>query len=90
MSCKTLVHILHVVSQLLAVLMYDVYISPSPTSEELNLDDVMDIELDFPTITDSQNTQTSVPIHSLSVEVSGSHWGAAEMSRPTRADDWQS
>lgn len=73
MSCKTLVHILHVVSQLLAVLMYDVYISPSPTSEELNLDDVMDIELDFPTITDSQNTQTPLPIHSLSVEVSGSH-----------------
>lgn len=36
--------------------------------EELNLDDVMDIELDFPTITDSQNSQTSLPIHSLSVE----------------------
>lgn len=36
--------------------------------EELNLDDVMDIELDFPTITDSQNTQTSLPMHSLSVE----------------------
>lgn len=73
MSCKTLAHILHVVSQLLAVLMYDVFTSPSPTSEELNLDDVMDIELDFPTITDAQNTQTSLPIHSLSVEVSGSH-----------------
>lgn len=58
-------------------------ISPCPTSEELNLDDVMDIELDFPTITDSQNSQTSLPIHSLSVEVSGSHLGAAEMLRPT-------
>uniref|UniRef100_A0A3Q0SV85 Stem-loop histone mRNA binding protein n=1 Tax=Amphilophus citrinellus TaxID=61819 RepID=A0A3Q0SV85_AMPCI len=29
--------------------------------EELDLDDVMDIELDFPTITDSQNAQASQP-----------------------------
>ncbi|XP_030595181.1 histone RNA hairpin-binding protein [Archocentrus centrarchus] len=36
--------------------------------EELDLDDVMDIELDFPTITDSQNAQASQPAHSLSVE----------------------
>lgn len=41
-----------------------------PSSETLDLDDVMDIELDFPTITDSQNAQASLPTHSLSVEVS--------------------
>ncbi|XP_039976566.1 histone RNA hairpin-binding protein isoform X2 [Xiphias gladius] len=36
--------------------------------EELGLDDVMDIELDFPTLSDSQNAQASLTTHSLSLE----------------------
>nr|XP_020451020.1 histone RNA hairpin-binding protein isoform X1 [Monopterus albus] len=36
--------------------------------EELDLDDVMDIELDFPTLSDSQNPPASVTTHSLSQE----------------------
>lgn len=36
--------------------------------EELGLDDVMDIELDFPTLLDSQNAPASVTTHSLSLE----------------------
>ncbi|XP_029298286.1 LOW QUALITY PROTEIN: histone RNA hairpin-binding protein [Cottoperca gobio] len=36
--------------------------------EELGIDDVMDIELDFPNLTDSQNAPASLPTHSLSLE----------------------
>ncbi|XP_031144184.1 histone RNA hairpin-binding protein isoform X1 [Sander lucioperca] len=36
--------------------------------EELDLGDVMDIELDFPTLPDSQNAPASLPTHSLSLE----------------------
>ncbi|XP_008325940.1 histone RNA hairpin-binding protein [Cynoglossus semilaevis] len=36
--------------------------------EELGLDDVMDIELDFPTVSDFQNAPTSNTTHSLSLE----------------------
>ncbi|XP_022071564.1 histone RNA hairpin-binding protein isoform X1 [Acanthochromis polyacanthus] len=36
--------------------------------EELDLSDVMDIELDFPTLTDDQNAPDSLATHSLSVE----------------------
>ncbi|XP_076594453.1 histone RNA hairpin-binding protein isoform X2 [Chaetodon auriga] len=36
--------------------------------EELGLDDVMDIELDFPTLSDSQNAPASLTICSLSLE----------------------
>ncbi|XP_069033617.1 histone RNA hairpin-binding protein isoform X1 [Embiotoca jacksoni] len=36
--------------------------------EQLDLGDVMDIELDFPDLTDSQNAPVRVPSHSLSVE----------------------
>ncbi|XP_040903847.1 histone RNA hairpin-binding protein isoform X2 [Toxotes jaculatrix] len=36
--------------------------------EELGLDDVMDIELDFPTLSDSQNAPASVTSHSFSLE----------------------
>lgn len=38
-------------------------------SEELGLDDVMDIELDFPTLSDSQNATAPLTTHSL-LEVS--------------------
>uniref|UniRef100_A0A3B4X1X5 Histone RNA hairpin-binding protein-like n=1 Tax=Seriola lalandi dorsalis TaxID=1841481 RepID=A0A3B4X1X5_SERLL len=38
--------------------------------EELGLDDVMDIELDFPTLSDPQDAPASVTAHSLSLEVS--------------------
>lgn len=43
------------------------------SSEELGLDDVMDIELDFPTLSDSQNAPAALSTHSLSLEVSLSH-----------------
>ncbi|XP_050924982.1 histone RNA hairpin-binding protein isoform X3 [Lates calcarifer] len=36
--------------------------------EELGLDDVMDIELDFPTLSDSQNAPAALSTHSLSLE----------------------
>ncbi|XP_041800147.1 histone RNA hairpin-binding protein isoform X1 [Chelmon rostratus] len=36
--------------------------------EELGLDDVMDIELDFPTLSDSQNAPASLTTHSLLLE----------------------
>lgn len=36
--------------------------------DELDLDDVMDIELDFPTLSDSQNAPASLSTHSLSLE----------------------
>lgn len=36
--------------------------------EELDLDDVMDIELDFPTLSDSQNASASLTARSLSLE----------------------
>ncbi|KAM7417011.1 hypothetical protein PAMA_016906 [Pampus argenteus] len=36
--------------------------------EELGLDDVMDIELDFPTLSDSQNAMASLTTHNLSLE----------------------
>ncbi|XP_023273623.1 histone RNA hairpin-binding protein-like [Seriola lalandi dorsalis] len=36
--------------------------------EELGLDDVMDIELDFPTLSDPQDAPASVTAHSLSLE----------------------
>ncbi|XP_038554761.1 histone RNA hairpin-binding protein isoform X1 [Micropterus salmoides] len=36
--------------------------------EELGLDDVMDIELDFPTLSDSQDAPTCLPTRSLSLE----------------------
>lgn len=39
-----------------------------PSSEELGLDDVMDIELDFPILSDSHYAPTSM--HCLSLEVS--------------------
>lgn len=38
------------------------------SSEDLDLGDVMDIELDFPSLTESQNAP--VPVHSSSVQVS--------------------
>lgn len=41
-----------------------------PYSEELDLDDVMDIELDFPTLSESQNVPASQTTHSLLLEVS--------------------
>ncbi|XP_062249430.1 histone RNA hairpin-binding protein isoform X1 [Platichthys flesus] len=36
--------------------------------EELGLDDIMDIELDFPNLSDSQNVPSSLTSHSLSLE----------------------
>ncbi|KAM7388858.1 hypothetical protein PAMP_022868 [Pampus punctatissimus] len=36
--------------------------------DELGLDDVMDIELDFPTLSDSQNAMASLTTHNLSLE----------------------
>ncbi|XP_042275914.1 histone RNA hairpin-binding protein isoform X1 [Thunnus albacares] len=36
--------------------------------DELGLDDVMDIELDFPTLSDSQNAMASLNTHNLSLE----------------------
>lgn len=39
------------------------------SSEELDLDDVMDIELDFPTLSDSQTDPGSITTRSISLEV---------------------
>lgn len=40
------------------------------SSEELGLDDIMDIELDFPTLSDSQNASASPATCSFELEVS--------------------
>ncbi|XP_047208671.1 histone RNA hairpin-binding protein-like isoform X3 [Girardinichthys multiradiatus] len=40
----------------------------SDNIEELDLEDIVDIELDFPALADSQNASTSLPVHSSSAE----------------------
>lgn len=45
------------------------FVAPS-SSDELGLDDVMDIELDFPTLSDSESAPASLTTRNHSVEVS--------------------